>query len=110
MPVDKPMYKLSFYVPENKAEKVKQAMFDAGAGHIGNYDQCCWQTAGLGQFRPLENSTPTLGAQGKLETLPELKIEMVCQEDVIHTAIAAMKQAHPYEEVAYQVVKLVDGL
>ena len=52
------MYKISVYVPENSVEKVKQALFDAGAGRIGNYDSCCWQTAGIGQFRPLENSNP----------------------------------------------------
>lgn len=102
------MYKLSFYVPQDHAETVKQAIFDTGAGHIGNYDQCCWQTLGQGQFRPLPGSQPAIGAQHKLETLPELKVEMVCEDKVIREAVAAMKQAHPYEEVAYEVVKLAN--
>ena len=87
---------------------VKQAIFATGAGRIGNYDQCCWQTLGQGQFRPLQGSTPAIGAHNTLETLAELKIELVCEDSLIADAISAMKQAHPYEEVAYQVVKLMN--
>jgi hypothetical protein len=100
------MYQISFYVPEKNAEKVKTAMFDAGAGHIGNYDHCSWQTLGQGQFRPLEGSHPAIGSQGEIETVAELKVEMVCVDAKLHAVIAALKLAHPYEEVAYQVVLL----
>lgn len=102
------MYKLCFFVPELDAEPVKTALFAAGAGRIGNYDQCCWQTSGTGQFRPLDGANPYLGQYSQLERVVELKVEMVCRDELIHTAVAALKQAHPYEEVAYEVYKLAD--
>lgn len=95
------MYKICVYVPEEAAEKVKQALFDAGAGRIGNYDRCCWQTAGTGQFRPLAGSDPAIGEQGQVEQVREIKLELVCDDAHVQAAIAAMKAAHPYEEVAY---------
>lgn len=101
------MYKLCFYVPENATEIVKQALFEAGAGRIGNYDQCSWQTLGRGQFRPLAGSHPSVGDQGQLETLAEYKVEMVCGDDVIKQVIRALKTSHPYEEPAFDVSKLV---
>lgn len=103
------MYQISFYVPEAACEPVKQAMFAAGAGHISNYDCCSWQCLGQGQFRPLAGSQPALGEQDIVERVSEYKVEMVCLADVLGAAIAAMKLAHPYEEVAYQVVELVNG-
>ncbi|GAA0696413.1 YqfO family protein [Marinobacterium maritimum] len=102
------MYKLCFFVPEADAEPVKTALFAAGVGRIGDYDQCCWQTLGMGQFRPLAGANPHLGQQGQLEKVAELKVEMVCTDALIHTAVATLKQAHPYEEVAYEVYKLAD--
>lgn len=95
------MYKISFYVPEENLEPVKAALFAAGAGRIGNYDQCCWQTKGQGQFRPLAGSNPHLGNQQQLSTLEEYLVEMVCADELIHEVIRALKQAHPYEEPAY---------
>ncbi|VAW69960.1 Bsu YqfO NIF3/CutA domain, partial [hydrothermal vent metagenome] len=65
------MYKICVYVPEKSVETVKQALFDAGAGRIGNYDSCCWQTEGTGQFRPLAGSNPAIGSQGKVEFVRE---------------------------------------
>ncbi|MBP0048234.1 NGG1p interacting factor NIF3 [Marinobacterium sp. AK62] len=102
------MYKLCFFVPETDAEPVKTALFEAGVGRIGDYDQCCWQTLGTGQFRPLDGANPHLGQQGQLETVPELKVEMVCTDELIKTAVATLKEAHPYEEVAYEVYKLAE--
>ena len=102
------MYKISVYVPEKSVEKVKQALFDAGAGRIGNYDSCCWQTAGIGQFRPLENSNPAIGAIQQLERVNEIKIELVCEDDLVKPAIRAMRLAHPYEEPAFDVWRLED--
>ncbi len=102
------MYKISVYVPENSVEKVKQALFDAGAGRIGNYDSCCWQTAGIGQFRPLENSNPAIGSIQQLEQVNEIKIELVCADDLVKPAIRAMRLSHPYEEPAFDVWRLAE--
>lgn len=102
------MYKICFYVPESHAEQVKTAMFAAGAGKIGDYDSCCWQVLGEGQFRPLEGSQPYLGQQGAVEKVREFKVEMVCERQHMKAVIAALKQAHPYEEPAYDIQVLVD--
>lgn len=102
------MYKLCFYVPETHAEPVKAAVFATGAGKIGDYDQCCWQVSGRGQFRPLAGSDPYLGKTGEVEYVDEVRVELVCGEDLIRSAIAALKQAHPYEEPAYDVWQLED--
>lgn len=102
------MYKICFFVPFDYAEKVKQALFAAGAGKIGDYDCCSWQCPGQGQFRALENSQPFIGDQGKLETVEEFKVELVCDSQHIKTAINALKTTHPYEEPAYEVYKLED--
>jgi len=101
------MYKLCFYVPESHAEEVKAAAFAAGAGRIGDYDSCCWQVLGQGQFRPLEGSQPYIGQTGAVETVPEFRVEMVCEAQFIKAAVAAMIAAHPYEEPAWDVVQLV---
>ena len=102
------MYKICVYVPDKYVDKVKQALFDAGAGRIGNYDYCCWQTEGTGQFRPLENSRPAIGSLNQIEQVRELKIELVCEDRLISAAVQAMKASHPYEEPAYDVWKLAD--
>lgn len=104
------MYKLCFYVPESHLEEVKQAVFAAGAGRIGDYDSCCWQVAGEGQFRPLEGSQPFLGEQGSVERVPEYRVEMVCDMEHIKAVAAALLAAHPYEEPAWDVITLVTGL
>ncbi|MDI1300789.1 MAG: NGG1p interacting factor NIF3 [bacterium] len=100
------MYKITFYVPESHLESVKAALFAAGAGRIGHYDSCAWQVKGQGQFRPLPGSRPFIGASDMLETLEEYRVELVCAEERIHAAMAALKQAHPYEVPACDVVRL----
>jgi hypothetical protein len=108
------MFKLVFYVPEDQAEAVKIAVFNTGAGKIGNYEHCCWQVLGQGQFRPLAGSQPFIGEapiadeQSLIEVVSEFRIEMVCHDDVIHAAVAALKEAHPYEEPAYDVWRLAE--
>lgn len=102
------MFKLCFYVPADHLDLVKQAVFAAGAGRIGHYDQCCWQVEGVGQFRPLPGSQPALGQHHLLETVREFRVEMVCDQAHIHAAVAALKQAHPYEEPAYDVVEMLN--
>jgi len=100
------MYKLSFFVPESHLETVKSALFKAGAGKIGQYDCCCWQVKGLGQFRALEGSNPYVGQQGQIENVAEYKVEMVCESSLIKEVVKVLKQTHPYETPAYEVVKL----
>lgn len=100
------MYKICFYVPASHLEKVKKAMFTQGAGKIGHYSCCAWQTLGEGQFMPLSGSHAYIGEEDKLEKLEEYKVEMVCESNLIEKTINALKTAHPYEEPAYQVIRL----
>ncbi|MDR9440434.1 MAG: NGG1p interacting factor NIF3 [Halomonas sp.] len=100
------MYKLTFYVPVAEAEAVKEAVFATGAGRIGDYEACCFQTRGTGQFRPLEGADPHIGRVGDLEQVEELKVELVCEDGLIRQAVDALKTAHPYEEPAYDVWRL----
>lgn len=102
------MYKLAFFVPMEDAESVKEAVFRSGAGRIGDYEACCFQTPGTGQFRPLDGADPHIGEVGELERVEELKVELVCEDSLIHAAVAALKLAHPYEEPAYEVWRLED--
>ena len=102
------MYQLCFYVPQTHLEVVKDAVFATGAGRIGEYDNCCWQTLGKGQFRPLEGSNPFLGEKGWVEQVDEYKVELVCEEHLIEAAIEALLEAHPYEAPAYHVIQLED--
>lgn len=99
------MYHIAFYVPETHAEIVKESMFKAGAGTIGNYEKCSFEYSGLGQFKPLPGAQPFIGSEGQFETVKEIKVEMVCKEEKLVDAIAAMKANHPYETPAYYVVK-----
>ncbi len=99
------MIHISFYVPVKDADKVKNAMFQAGAGKIGSYDHCSFEVKGIGQFRPLSGSNPTIGTLNELETVDELKVEMVCEEAFIQEVIAALKKSHPYETPAYYAIK-----
>lgn len=104
------MYKLCFYVPDSHLESVKNAVFAAGAGRIGDYDSCCWQVLGEGQFRPLTGSAPFLGQHGELERVAEYRVEMVCEAANIGASVAALLAAHPYQEPAWDVVALVTEL
>lgn len=100
------MFKLIFYVPIADAQQVKQALFKAGAGKIGNYENCSFETPGIGQFLPMNGAKPALGAVGKLERVSELKVEMICIPEKIQLVIKVLKETHPYEEPAYEVIKL----
>lgn len=104
------MYQLIFYVPVSHLETVKSALFKAGAGCIGDYEHCAWQTFGKGQFRPLNASKPFIGAINQLETLEEYKVEMVCESGQIKLALQALLTAHPYQTPAYRVfeIKTID--
>ena len=101
------MYKLTVFIPDAALEQVKLALFAAGAGSIGNYEQCCWQVQGVGQFMPLAGSNPNIGAHDKLETVEEWRVEMVVANADIKQVVEALKQAHPYETPAYDVIEVL---
>lgn len=102
------MYKLNYFVPLDAKEKTKQALFDIGVGKYENYEDCCFETLGNGQFRPIDSANPHIGKLNEVEVLEEYKIEMICKDTLIKQAIQVLKEAHPYEEVAYEVFKLED--
>lgn len=101
------MYQVSFYVPLTHAESVKESMFKVGAGKLGNYDCCSFETKGLGQFRALDGSDPFIGKKGEIERVEELKVEMICGAQFLNEAIMALKASHPYETPAYYVTETV---
>ena len=100
------MYKLVFFVPESHLEPVKAAVFATGAGKIGDYDCCCFETRGTGQFRPLSGANPFIGKAGTLERVEEVRVELVCEDHLIRAAVTALRQAHPYEEPAFDAWQL----
>lgn len=98
--------KIVVFVPEAHADAVREAMGAAGAGKIGNYSFCSFSTKGIGRFKPESGAHPAIGEVGTLELVPEERIEMVCDRGVLTDVIDAMKKAHPYEEVAFDVYAL----
>lgn len=101
------MYKLTVFIPDTALEKVKSALFTAGAGKIGDYEQCCWQIQGIGQFQPLIGSNPHIGTQDRLEKVDEWRVEMVVDKADIIEVIQALKHVHPYETPAYDVIEVL---
>ncbi len=100
-------YKIVVFVPESHADVVREAMASAGAGVIGNYSNCTFSSKGIGRFKPLEGAHPHIGSVGDLEEVNEERIETVCPSSALHDVIAAIKFAHPYEEVALDVYPLI---
>ncbi|MEM0955257.1 MAG: YqfO family protein [Pseudomonadota bacterium] len=100
------MYKLCVYVPEDALEQVKQALFAAGAGRLGDYSDCCWQVLGTGQFRPGVSSDPAIGSVGATTRLQEYRVEMLCPEECVELVIEALREAHPYEEPAFDLMSV----
>ena len=98
------MYLLCFFVPETHLDIVKSAIFSAGAGQLGNYKHCAWQTLGTGQFMPLDGSQAFLGEINTLEKVAEYKVEIMCSAQSIKAAVQALIHAHPYETPAYHVL------
>lgn len=93
-------------VPETHADKVRKAMGDAGAGKIGDYSHCSFSAKGVGRFIPLDSAKPSIGKVGKLEEVAEEQIETVCLKKDLEGVIEAIKQVHPYEEIAISVYPL----
>jgi dinuclear metal center YbgI/SA1388 family protein len=98
--------KLVTFCPTAHAEKVREAVFAAGAGHIGNYDACSFNGEGQGSFRAQEGSAPFVGEVGKLHYEPEIRLETIYPAHLESRVIKALLKSHPYEEVAYDLYPL----
>jgi dinuclear metal center YbgI/SA1388 family protein len=103
-----PGYKVVTFVPHNHVTSLAEALYRAGAGRIGQYSHCGFQTEGTGTFLPLDKANPFIGQRGKLEQLQEIRLETVVRADRIQQVIAALRQAHPYETPAFDVFRHYD--
>jgi hypothetical protein len=99
--------KLVVFVPPDALEAVRDAVFAAGAGRIGEYERCSWYTEGTGTFYGGESTEPTVGEKGREERVPELRLETVFPDERADEVIAALRAAHPYEEPAFDVYPLL---
>ncbi len=100
--------KIQTNCPKDAADNVRLAIGKAGGGKIGNYTYCAFLTNGHGYFLPMDGSKPTVGRQGEIEEVEEVKIEFVCKKDKVKKVIDAIKKAHPYEEVPIEIFQLLD--
>jgi hypothetical protein len=98
--------KIVVFVPEADADRVRAALGQAGAGRIGKYSNCSFSSKGTGRFQPEQGANPHIGTIGQLAEVAEERIETICERIHLKAVIAAMKSAHPYEEVAYDVYAL----
>jgi len=101
-------YKLVWFVPREALEKTRAAVFEAGAGRIGEYERCSWYTAGTGTFLAHEGADPAIGEVGREERVAELRVETVVPVERAAEIVQALLAAHPYEEVAYELYPLVE--
>jgi hypothetical protein len=95
------------FVPREALDAVRNALFEAGAGRIGNYEHCSWYTQGTGTFLGGEGTTPASGEPGREQRVAELRLETVFPEERQEEVVAALRQAHPYEEPAFDVYALL---
>jgi hypothetical protein len=101
-------YKIVVFVPLDHADKVREAIGEAGGGKLGKYSFCSFSMRGIGRFKPDEGAKPHIGTVGKFEQVEEEKIEITCNEKVMDDVIAAIKRVHPYEEVAMDIWPLTN--
>jgi dinuclear metal center YbgI/SA1388 family protein len=94
------------FVPPAQAAAVQAAVFDAGAGQIGDYSHCCWSIAGTGQFLPRDGAAPAIGTVGTVERLTEERVEFIAPARLRGAVLSAMRAAHPYQEPAFDVFAL----
>lgn len=100
------LYKLAVYTPMTHEKSVREALGESGAGYIGNYSNCTFNSTGIGTFKPEANSNPFIGEKGNIEEVQEVKIETIVPNSILNKVISKMIKAHPYEEVAYDIYKL----
>ncbi len=103
------LLKLVVFVPAGYENRVAEAMYGAGAGQVGRYDQCSFQTAGIGTFRAGPGTDPFLGHEGVVETAREVRLETVLSKELVGKVLAKMHKSHPYEEVAYDLIPLANS-
>ena len=108
-PVENQLVKLAVFVPTEHADKVRAAMFAAGAGGIGNYDSCSFNLEGTGTFRAGEGANPFVGAVGEVHSEQEVRVEVIVPKPTISAVVSALKHVHPYEEVAYDLYPLLNA-
>ena len=101
-------YKVIVYVPLENSDSVREATANAGGGRLGKYTHCTFSTIGTGRFKPEQGASPHIGKVGELESVEEERIEVTCSNDVVGNVIAAIKNVHPYEEVAMDIYELAD--
>jgi dinuclear metal center YbgI/SA1388 family protein len=105
-PLNQSLQKLVVFVPQSHSELVQKAAFEAGAGHIGNYDQCGFTTSGTGSFRALEGAEPFVGSLNHIHLEPEIRFETLFPSFLSQSVISAIKKVHPYEEPAFDLIAL----
>ncbi len=98
--------KLVVFVPTEAVDVVREALFAAGAGRIGDYERCSWYSQGTGTFRALSGANPTVGEVGREERVSELRLETVFPGERQDEIVAALRSAHPYEEPAFDIYEL----
>ncbi|MGC8865056.1 MAG: Nif3-like dinuclear metal center hexameric protein [Bacteroidales bacterium] len=108
-PMQNRLYKLVTFCPVSHADQVRAALFSAGAGHIGNYDSCSFNTKGTGTFRALEGANPFVGKLNELHHEPEERIEVIFPAFIQEELLNALISSHPYEEVAYDIYPLANS-
>ena len=106
MPKTNMLSKLIVYVPKEDIDTLDEAVFAEGAGSIGNYSECSFRTNGEGSFRPNENANPVIGNKGNREFVEEIKVEYLIRNTNLRAILNAMWKAHPYEQVAYEVIPI----
>ena len=104
------MVKIVTFAPIEDAEKIRQALGEAGAGNIGNYSFCSYSLVGKGRFTPSADANPHIGTNEIAEVVEEERIEVLCEKSKAKTVIEAMKNAHPYEEVAFDIYPLISEM
>ena len=100
--------KIVTFTPVENADAIRQALGDAGAGQIGEYSFCSFTITGKGRFIPSRSANPHIGSADVMEVVEEERIEVICSRDKAKAVIEAMKAAHPYEEVAFDIYPLID--
>lgn len=101
-------YKITVFVPKENADDLRKVLGESGAGTLGEYSFCSFSINGTGRFKPSDNANPHIGEPGVIEAVEEERIEVVCDSSNAKQIVERMKSAHPYEEVAFDIVGLVD--
>lgn len=100
-----PLDVLVFYVPMFHKDDVLLALFEVGAGRVGDYEECVFYSKGMGEFRPVRGANPTIGEVGKIELVEEYRVELTFPRSLRDKVVATLRKAHPYEEPAFHVLR-----